>query len=319
MPGGERLERKKAYFRLLQGLLDEYPQAFVVTADNVSASHLQTIRKMLRQYNAVVLMGKNTLMRKAIRDHMEANPKLEELLPYIRGNMGFVLCKGHLKEVLDVLENERVAAPAKAGAVSSVDVVIPAGNTGLEPTQTSFLQALNIATKISRGQIEILKDVHLLHVGQRVGSSEAALLAKLNILPFTYGLGIEVVYDDGRTYVPSILRLTDDDLVAKFMVGVTRIASLSLAIGYPTVAALPHLIINGYKRVAAVALATDYTFEQIDELKKLLSDPEALAKAQAASASAAPAAGGGAAEAKKEEEPEEEESEEEMDGFDLFD
>lgn len=320
MPGGERLERKKAYFRLLQGLLDEYPQAFIVTADNVSASHLQNIRKLLRQYNAVVLMGKNTLMRKAIRDHLEANPKLEELLPYIRGNMGFVMCKGHLKEVLDVLENERVAAPAKAGAISTVDVVIPAGNTGLEPTQTSFLQALNIATKISRGQIEILKDVNLLTVGQRVGSSEAALLAKLNILPFTYGLGIETVYDDGRVYVPSILRLTDDDLVAKFMVGVTRIASLSLAISYPTVAALPHLIINGYKRVAAVALATEYTFDQIDELKQLLSDPEALAKAQAASASAAPAASGGGAAAKEEAAAPEEESEEDEEmGFDLFD
>ena len=319
MSSGAKQDRKAQYFARVQQLFDEYPQGFVVTADNVSASHLSTVRKLLRQYNAIVLMGKNTLMRKALRDHVASNPKVEQVIPLIKGNMGFVLCKGHLKEVLEVLETERVAAPAKAGSISPVDVFIPAGNTGLEPTQTSFLQALNIATKIARGQIEILKEVHLLKVDQKVGSSEAALLQKLNINPFTYGLSVVQVFDDGRVYAPKVLKLTDDDIVKKFMVGVTRIASISLAIGYPTLAALPHAIINGFKRIAAISLATDYDIEQTAELKALLSDPEALAKAAAAAAAASgPAAGG---EAKKEEaaaEEEEEESEEGM-GFDLFD
>jgi large subunit ribosomal protein LP0 len=318
MVGGAKAQKKNDYFVKVKSLLDEYPQLFVVSVDNVGASHLQKIRKLLRQFNSVILMGKNTLIRKAMRDHLTANPKLEELMPFVRGNCGFVMCKGHLKEILDILESERVAAPAKPGAIAPVAVTIPAGNTGLEPTQTSFLQALNIATKISRGQIEILKDVHLFGVGDRVGSSEAALLDKLNIKPFTYGLSVKQVYDDGTVYDVAVIKITDDDLIAKFMSGVARIASLSLAIGFPTLAALPHAIINGYKNVVAVALATDYTFDQIADLKKLLDDPEALAKA--AAAAAAPAAGGAAAapaEAAKEEE-EEEESEEEM-AFDLFD
>lgn len=319
MAGGDKAQKKHDYFARVQSLLDEYPQLLVISADNVGAAHLQKIRKMLRQFNSVILMGKNTLMRKAIRDHLESNPKLEVLLPYVRGNCGFVLCKGHMKEVLDILENERVAAPAKPGSIAPVPVTIPAGNTGLEPTQTSFLQALNIATKISRGQIEILREVHLFGIGDRVGSSEAALLAKLGIKPFSYGLSVDGVYDDGTTYDVAVIKITDDDLIAKFMSGVTRIAALSLSIGYPTLAALPHAIINGYKRVVAVALATDYTFEQIAELKALLDDPEALAKAAAAAAasSAAPAAGGGDAAPAPAEESESE-SEEEMD-FDLFD
>jgi len=317
MPSGDKGSRKAAYFSRVQQLFDEYPQAFVVTVDNVSAAHLSRVRKLLRQYNALVLMGKNTLMRKAIRDHVESNPKLESVVPLIKGNMGFVLCKGHLKEVLEVLETERVAAPAKAGAIAPVDVFIPAGNTGLEPTQTSFLQALNIATKIARGQIEILKDVHILSVGQKVGSSEAALLQKLNISPFTYGLGVEHVFDEGRVYAPLVLKLTDDDIIQKFMSGVTRVASLSLALSFPTLAAVPHVLINGFKKIAAISLATDYDIEQTKDLKALLSDPEALAKAAAAAAAASSA---GAGEAKKEEAKEasdDEESEEGMD-FDLF-
>lgn len=42
--------------------------------------------------------------------------------------------------------------------------------------------------------------------------------------------------------------------------GVRNVASVCLQIGYPTIASVPHSIINGYKRVLAVAVETDYTF-----------------------------------------------------------
>lgn len=78
------------------------------------------------------------------------------LLPHIRGNVGFVFTKEDLVEVRDVILNNKVAAPARAGAIAPIDVFIPAGNTGLGPEKTSFFQALAIPTKISRGTIEIL-------------------------------------------------------------------------------------------------------------------------------------------------------------------
>jgi len=57
-----------------------------------------------------------------------------------------------------------VSAPAKAGIIAPNDVLVPKGNTGMEPTQTSFLQALNIPSKINKGQVEILSDVNLIKV-----------------------------------------------------------------------------------------------------------------------------------------------------------
>jgi len=317
MSQGAKSERKAAYLKRVQKLFDEFPQAFVIEADNVASSHLQVVRRILRQYGASVLMGKNTLIRKALRDHVAKNEKLEAILPFVKGNVGIVFCRGHLKEVVEVLDRERVAAPAKAGSIAPVEVIIPAGNTGLEPTQTSFLQALNIQTKIAKGQIEILKDVKLLVPGQKVGSSEAALLQKLNIKPFTYGLGVKQVYDDGKTYGVEVLKLTEADLLAKFFEGVTRVASISLQLGWPSVASLPHLLINGYKRVAAISLEIDYDMAQTRELKALLADPEKLKAARAAAA--APA--GGAAPAKAAEAAkvvEEVKEEEEAQVFDLF-
>ena len=64
-------------------------------------------------------------------------------------------------------------------------------NTGLGPEKTSFFQALSIATKISRGTIEILSKVHLIKIDEKVGASEATLLQMLKIFPFSYGFKIQ--------------------------------------------------------------------------------------------------------------------------------
>lgn len=86
------------------------------------------------------------------------------ILPHIRGNVGFVFTNGDLVEVRDKLIENKVRAPAKPGALAPLDVIIPAQNTGLGPEKTSFFQALAIATKISKGTIEIISDVHILKV-----------------------------------------------------------------------------------------------------------------------------------------------------------
>ena len=81
-------------------------------------------------------------------------------------------------------------APAKAGALAPVDVWIPATVTTMGPEKTSFFQALSINTKITRGTIEILNDVHLIKKGDKVGASEATLLNMMGISPFSYGLEV---------------------------------------------------------------------------------------------------------------------------------
>ena len=78
------------------------------------------------------------------------------LIPHIKGNVGFVFTKEDLADVRDLILANKVAAPAKAGALAPIDVFVPKGNTGLGPEKTSFFQALAIPTKIAKGTIEIL-------------------------------------------------------------------------------------------------------------------------------------------------------------------
>jgi len=306
-------ERKQEYFTKLIKLLEDYPKIFIVGADNVGSHQMQKVRQALRG-KAVLLMGKNTMIRKAIKGHLQNNPSLESLLPIIKGNVGFVFIDKsvELSTVKKIIQENKVSAPAKAGAFAPCDVIIPAGNTGMEPTQTSFLQALNIPSKISKGQIEITVDVPLMKEGSKVGASEANLLAKLNIRPFQYGLILKTVYDNGAVYDPKFLEMKDEDVLAKFQKGVTNVACVSLAVGYPTLASLPHSIVRGYKNVLAVAIATDYSFPQAEKVKKYLANPGAFAvtSAPAASSSAPVEKGKPAKEVVVEKEEEKEEDEE---------
>lgn len=308
----DRKTWKANYFAKLEHLLGEYTKFFLVSVDNVGSKQLQQIRIALRG-KAELLMGKNTMMRKALRGQLLKYPDLEKVLPHLAGNVGFIFTSEDLQEIRTVILSNQKEAPAKAGAIAPLNVFVPAGNTGMGPEKTSFFQALAIPTKIAKGTIEILSDVHLIKETEKVGASEAALLVMLNIRPFHYGCIIVQVYDNGSLFKPEVLDISDDDLIKKFLQGIANVAAVSLAVGYPTTVSVPHSVINGFKKLAAVCLEADIDIPQIATIKEFLADPSKFAAA-AAPVAAAPAA----KEEKKKEESEEEASDDDM-GFGLFD
>jgi large subunit ribosomal protein LP0 len=303
-PKSKRKIRKESLKNKLDKLIQEYKNVLIVTIDNVGSNQMQKVRIALRG-KAVVLMGKNTIMRKVIREHIPNNPRLEALLPHIWGNIGFVFTnEKDIRQIRDVVLKNKVPAAAKSGTLAPIDVFVPPGPTGLDPGQTSFFQALNIATKIARGSIEIINQVHLIKKGDKVTLSHVALLSKLNILPFFYGISVLKVYEDGAVFGSEVLDLSKEDLYAKFFHGVRKMAALSLAIGYPTIASLPAILGGGFRKLLAISLSTNYDFEEAKKFKQAMASG-------AVAAAAAPAAGkpeekGKGGKAKVEEKPKEE-------------
>jgi len=313
MPSATKLEKKEAYHNRLCEYLNTYDKAFIVGADNVGSKQMSDIRAALRP-DSIILMGKNTMMKRSIRLYCEetGNDQWAPILDMLVGNVGIVFTKADLSQIKDEISKYKVGAPARVGLLAPNDVFIPAGGTGMDPSQTSFFQALAIATKINKGTIEIVSEVHLIKAGDKVGASEAALLGKLGVKPFKYGLEVLKVYDNGSLFDTAVLDITDADLEASVGAGLANIAALSLAANYPTLASIPHSLINGYKNVLAIAVETDYSFPLADKVKAYLADPSAFA-------SAAPAAAAGSAPAAAAAAPEPEEEEEEDMGFSLFD
>merc|ERR1719291_441944 len=235
-----------------------------------------------------MVFGKNTMIRKCIRNMCEdgEHPEWESIIGVMRGNLGFIFTNVDLDEILDIIKDFVKPAAAKAGVIAPCSCTIPKGPTGLDPAQTSFFQALNIATKINKGSIEIINDCTVIKEGVKVGSSEAALLTKLNIKPFTYGLAVKYIYEGG-VFSPDVLKITDDILIGKMMMGIGQVQALSIGASFLTAASLAPTIANGFANVLAVALEADYLeFEQVQKVKEFLDNPDAFV-------CAAPVGGGG--------------------------
>jgi len=298
-----KTERKQNFFLKFSKLLEEYPKVVIANGDNVGSNQMQKIRIDLRG-KGIMVMGKKTIMRKVIRGLTSEGKQSawDNILPHVKGNIAFIFCKSDLHEIKKVVDANKVLSPARAGAIAPNDVVVPAGNTGMEPTKTSFFQALSIPTKISKGQVEIISDVNLIKTGQKVGTSESALLQMLNVKPFRYGLKLVTVFEEGAIYDAKVLDITPDDIVSKFRAGVARIAAVSLGTGIPTVASVPHSIVRGYKNVIAVGLVTNISFPKLEEFKKML--------AAGPVTTSAPSKGGDKKEEKKEAPKKEEKKEE---------
>ena len=214
-----------------------------------------------------------TMIRKVIRDYMKETGKMQlmPLLELVKGNSGFCFTKGSVRDIRKEIISRKVQCAAKAGVIAPCDVYVPPGGTGMEPTQTAMFQAMNIPTRINRGQIDIVDEVHLIKEGEKVGPSEAQLLVLLGIRPFYYGVKVVSIYDKGEAYNAAVLDITDDIVAQHFFVGVRNVAALCFKLNYPSIVCVPHSILNGYKKALALGLKLKtYTWPELDTVKCFL-------------------------------------------------
>eukprot|EP00484_Ammonia_sp_Unknown_P000938 CAMPEP_0197020694 /NCGR_PEP_ID=MMETSP1384-20130603/1549_1 /TAXON_ID=29189 /ORGANISM="Ammonia sp." /LENGTH=342 /DNA_ID=CAMNT_0042448371 /DNA_START=106 /DNA_END=1134 /DNA_ORIENTATION=+ len=301
-------QRKVDYGVKLKSLLDEYKTCLIVSITNVGSKQIAEMRKDFRG-RARFLFGKNTLIRKVIRDYVKetGNAKFLQLMEATRGNVGFVFTKESCPELRKEIIARKKQCAAKAGTFAPVDVKVPAGPTGMEPTQTGFFQAMNIPTRINRGQIDIEEEVHLIKEGTKVGASEASLLIKLGIKPFYYGMKVVAVYNDGEVIPAAVYDIDNEQIAGSFYFGLRQVAALCFTMNYPTIINVPHSLMNAYKEALSLGLELNsYSWEGLDTVKQILENPDAFI------AAAAPAGGGGgggaAAVVEKEDTPEKESS-----------
>merc|ERR1719420_1969710 len=158
-------------------------------------------------------------------------PHLNVIRDQLIGNTGLIFTNGDLGAIKDILDTQARAAPAKVGSVAPKEVVVEPGPTGMDPKQTQFFQALNIATKIVRAQIEIVNAVTVIAEGDKISPSQAALLDKLKICPFEYKMNIRAFMDNGKLFDAKVL------------------------------------IITAFKNLAGAAIAGKYDFPQLAALK----------------------------------------------------
>ncbi|PWV19587.1 putative 60S acidic ribosomal protein [Trypanosoma cruzi] len=265
-------EAKREYEERFNGCLTKYGRVLFCLMDNVRSQQVHDVRRDLRGLGELV-MGKKTLQKKIVErraedkkasayDKLLYNTCIEKKL--LCGNTALIFTNEEIPVITAVLDKHRVQAPARVGAIAPCDVIVPAGNTGMEPKATSFFQALNIATKIAKGTVEIVSDKKVLSAGDRVDNSTATLLQKLDISPFYYQVEVQSVWDRGMLFLREDLSITDDVVEKYLLEGISNVAALSLGAGIPTAATLPHMIMDAFKTLLGASVATEYEFDEFD-------------------------------------------------------
>jgi large subunit ribosomal protein LP0 len=272
-PAVIRRRRKTKFRAALTQAVQNYKNVIVCNIDNVGSNQIQLVRMKLREYDSVMLVGKNTVIRPVLRDLAAAgHTKIANLLEHVRYNVGFIFTNSNeLGEIRDVVCANKIPAAAKPGVIAPIDVHIPAGPTPLDPGQTSFFQALNIATKITRGAIEIINPVHLIKKDERVSASAVALLGKLNIKPFFYGVSVAKVYEDGFVYDGLVLDISKKDIYNAFVRSVETIRLVSLAAKQTNGLTIRNSLIKGHNvLLKACVNLKEYSFPSAESIRTAL-------------------------------------------------
>jgi len=99
--------------------------------------------------------------------------------------------------------------------------------------------------------------------------------------PFSYGLIVKTIYDDGTVYSPDVLDTSAEDMMKILQDGLSNIASVSLETNYPTSIAMNSLFNMAFKNVLSISLGTNYDTEQSKKVKEFLADPSKFAVKEA--------------------------------------
>jgi len=279
----KRAKKRRIVNRLYENFTN-YKQCLIVKLENVTSNQVQQVRHSLRTKKlGDMVCGKNTVVKKAIDIRLNPPkeddpdyefrkplytkiPQIEKILALCKGKVGFIFSDAPVFDLKPLIESNKIPAPAKVGTISTIDVTIPPGPTGMDPSQISFFHTLNISTKIQKGQIEITKEYKVLEKGKKIGNSEAAILKKLNINPFAFGMEILYVYDDGAILTPDVFNLDPEALLGKIRNAANQLAAISLAVGLPNSLSIGHMLKNGFKNVVAIALESDIKIKQLANL-----------------------------------------------------
>jgi len=230
-------------------------------------------------------------MKSAIQELINADEAKKVTRPHLKIikdqmvlNTGMIFTNGDLAEIKKILDTQVREAPAKIGILAPRDVTIPAGPTGMDPKQTSFFQNLNIATKIVKGQVEIINPVQIISENEKISPGQAALLEKLKIRPFEYKMHIKNFLDNNKLFPAAVLNITPQFILAAFGVGVQNVAAVSLSSGFATQASVHHSVLNAFKHLACASFASGFSFKEADKLKASAGSRPAAAGAPAAAA-----------------------------------
>jgi large subunit ribosomal protein L10 len=196
---------KKEMLQRLAELIEKHPVVAIADLQKVRSSQIQEIRKKLRG-QAEVLVAKNTILKKAAGALGEKKPHINDFAEGLVGSSLLLFTGMSPYALILFLNRNKVRVPAKAGDIATSEIMIPAGNTGLQPGPViSEFGEVKVQTRIEGGSIWVARDTIVASPGDTISAKLASLLSKLGMKPMEAGLSIVRAFDGGLVLKPEDL------------------------------------------------------------------------------------------------------------------
>ncbi|MFB6082306.1 MAG: 50S ribosomal protein L10 [Halanaeroarchaeum sp.] len=270
-------EWKKAEVDDIVALIEQFESVGVVDIEGIPSRQLQQMRSELHG-EATLRMSRNTLLRRAL-DRIDEG--MEALDDYLTGHVGLIATNDNPFALFKHLEASKTPAPINAGEVAPNDIVIPEGDTGMDPGPfVGELQNVGANARIDEGSIKVLEDSVVAEEGDTVTEDLANVLSELGIEPKEVGLDLRAVFADGVVFESDELELDVEAYRADFQAAVAAGRNLSINAGYPTARTVPAMLATASAEAKSLGLRA--AIESPDLMDDLVSTADAQVRALAA-------------------------------------
>jgi len=270
-------KRKAQMYQQLLEIPKKYKVVALVKINKVRASQILPLRKALKGQVEFVCV-KDRVAQKALEK--SDIPGIKGISEELTGQCLFIFTNMSPFKLNVLLAKNKIMMAARGGDIASVDIVVPAKNTGIAPGPmlTEFKEA-GIPTKIDQGTIWIQKDTTPVKKGEAINEKLAALLGKLDIKPVEAGISLYTALEEGLKYAADEMVVDVAKIRNAFTQFHQEAISLSIEAAYVTPENINQILSKAAHSARSVSIEsgfmTDETKEQI--LQKAHSQANALA------------------------------------------
>ena len=268
-------KKKTQMYQQLQELPKKYNVIALVRMEKVRASQLLPLRKKL-QGEVEIFSVKDKVARLALEKAGVTG--VDKFIDKLEGQCLFMFTNMSPFKLNVLLAKNKIMMAARGGDVASMDVVVPAKNTGIAPGPmlTEFKEA-GIPTKIDQGTIWIAKDSTPVKKGEAINEKLAAILGKLDIKPVEAGITLFTALEEGLKYVEEEMIIDVQKVRDEFAQAHQEAISLSIEAAYVTPDNIEQILAKAAQSARSVSVESGYMTDETKE--QILQKADAQARA----------------------------------------
>jgi large subunit ribosomal protein L10 len=239
----------------------ELPKSYNVIAlskvNKVRATQLMMIRKKFHK-EIIIKVIKNRVTQRAFEKIPDVKG-IDKLSSQLEEQCALMFTNISPFKLNLIFEQNKVFLPAKGGDITKIEIMIPAGDTGITPGPVlSEFKEANVATKIDQGTIWVSKDSIVAKPGDVISTKLASLLSKMNIKPIEAGIVVNYALADKLIFTENDLRIDLNELKTDLSRSYNESIALAVESSYFTKESIGHLLSKASGHAQSLSIESSY-------------------------------------------------------------